>query len=226
MDELRVVAQPNLRELVAGRIRQAISSGRFKPGQRLIERELCEILGVSRTSVREALREIESEGLVTNVPNRGPIVATVDRDTAESIYEVRLALEGLAVKLFVQRATDQDVKALAAAFKTMSSANAGNSSLTYLEAKGAFYRILLEACRNDVVSDMLKSIHIRVHLLRVTSLSQTDRIRASTEEIREILDAVIARDETKAVKLMEHHIENAATAALTAIDARDAALAE
>lgn len=222
MEEMRVVAQPNLRELVAGRIRQAISSGRFKPGQRLIERELCEMLGVSRTSVREALREIESEGLVTNVPNRGPIVAMVSRDTAESIYQVRMSLEGLAVRLFVQRASDEEVQALALAFKTMGSTRSKGSSLTYLDAKGVFYRILLDGCRNNVVSEMLKSIHNRVHLLRVTSLSQKDRIRASTEEIRLILDAIVGRHEQKAVRLMEQHLENAASAALAAIDARDA----
>jgi len=226
MDELRVVAQPNLRELVASRIRQAISTGRFKPGQRLIERELCDMLGVSRTSVREALREIESQGLVVNVPNRGPVVATVDRATAESIYEVRVALEGLAVQLFVDRATDEEVKSLAAAFQAMSSTPAAASSHTFLDSKGEFYRILLEGCRNTVVSDMLKSIHNRVHLLRVTSLSQPERIRASTEEIRDILDAIVARNGKKAVKLTEKHLGNAARAALTAIDKRESEAAE
>ena len=95
-----------LREKTVERLREALLNQFFAPGDRLIERELCELTGVSRTSVREALRLLESEGLIETIPNRGPIVASLSAEDAQYIYEVREALEGLAGRLFAERASD------------------------------------------------------------------------------------------------------------------------
>src|SRR5438552_16463065 len=93
--DMRVVRNTvTLRQQVLEVLRGAILNFQFKPGDRLIERELCEMTGVSRTSVREALRHLESEGLVQNLPNKGPMVATVTADEAREIFEVRRVLEG------------------------------------------------------------------------------------------------------------------------------------
>src|SRR5690606_4359359 len=92
------VAAP-VRRQVAKVLREAITSGRFAPGQRLIEKDLCELLGVSRPSVREALRELESEGLIEIIPNRGPLVKRLTAADAASVYQVRAALEALAARL-------------------------------------------------------------------------------------------------------------------------------
>src|SRR5882672_4452774 len=92
---MRVVRNTvTLRQQVLEVLRGAILNFQFKPGDRLIERELCEMTGVSRTSVREALRHLESEGLVQNLPNKGPMVATVTGEEAREIFEVRRVLEG------------------------------------------------------------------------------------------------------------------------------------
>src|SRR5579885_3504051 len=99
------IAAP-VREQVGARLRQAIVTGHFQPGARLIERELCTLLGVSRTSLREALRQLESDGLVVNIPHKGLVVATMTREEAEEIYQVRAAMEGLAGRLAALRATD------------------------------------------------------------------------------------------------------------------------
>src|SRR3990170_1902174 len=98
---LRAVTTPTpLRKQVVERLREAIIEGHLKPGERLRERELCELLGVSRTSLREGLVELEAEGLINNVPNRGPVVAMVSIKAAEEIYQLRAVLEGLAARLF------------------------------------------------------------------------------------------------------------------------------
>src|ERR1700754_1197613 len=89
-----------LRHSVTESIRNAILLGRFKGGERLPERALCEMTGVSRTLVREALRQLESEGLITVLPHRGPVVASLSVKQAEGIYQVRIELEGLACQLF------------------------------------------------------------------------------------------------------------------------------
>ncbi|MBE2212838.1 MAG: GntR family transcriptional regulator, partial [Opitutaceae bacterium] len=96
---MRVQTLPGLREQVAERLRMAIATGKFPAGARLIERELCEMMGVSRTSLREALRELQADGLITLQPNKGLSVSTVTEETARSIYEVRAMLEGLAARL-------------------------------------------------------------------------------------------------------------------------------
>lgn len=113
MSEARVrrVAAP-LRQQVVGELRESILAARFEPGTRLVEKVLCERYEVSRTVVREALRQLEAEGLVRIVANRGPVVATLSPQEAASLYEVRGALEALAGSLFAQRATDEQCAAL------------------------------------------------------------------------------------------------------------------
>src|SRR3546814_14991223 len=102
------IAAP-LRYSVTESIRNAIASGRFKAGDRLPERELCELTGVSRTLVREAMRQLESEGVIKVEPHRGPFVATLSRHQAEGVYQVRLELEGLACRLFAERSDERRV---------------------------------------------------------------------------------------------------------------------
>src|SRR5438067_1216231 len=98
---------PTLRELTTETIRDAILRMHFRPGQRLVERQLCADTGVSRTSIREALRQLEAEGLVERAPGRGLLVAAISMDEARQIYEVRAALEPTFARLFVKRATDK-----------------------------------------------------------------------------------------------------------------------
>ena len=98
-----------LRREIETRLRTAIVAGRFKPGDRLIEREMCELLGVSRASLREALRQLEAEELVKIVPHRGPVVSEVTVEEAEQLYDVRAMLEGLAARRFAETASDEDI---------------------------------------------------------------------------------------------------------------------
>ncbi len=101
-----------LRSQVVELLRRAIVGGELGPGERLVERVLCARFAVSRTVVREALRQLESEGLVTTVPQRGPVVAVLTAADAEALYEVRAVLEGLAGRAFAQRATPAERVAL------------------------------------------------------------------------------------------------------------------
>src|ERR1700761_7225303 len=125
--EILTLAAP-LRREIETRLRSAITGGRFQTGERLVERELCEMLGVSRPSLREALRQLEAEELVTLVPNRGPIVSEVSIDEAREIYEVRAMLEGLAARLFVRRASNADIAALRKALHELKKAASGQSA--------------------------------------------------------------------------------------------------
>ena len=214
---LRVTHLPNLREQVADKIREAIIGGLFPAGMRLVERELCERLGVSRSSVREALRQLEVEGLVTNPPNKGPIVTVIDTATAQSIYQVRSVLESLAARLFVRNATTGHEAALNLAVDRLAQAyESGNLSKT-LPAKTQFYQALLDGAGNPVIADLLRTLNSRISQLRGTSLSSPNRLIESIAEIRALKKALASRDEEAAAQACEDHITKAAEAALQAL---------
>src|SRR5690606_30904625 len=131
----------NLRQQVVELLRGAILEYRFKPGERLIERELCELTGVSRTSVREALRHLESEGLVVNLPHKGPTVAVVTAQDALELYQVRGALEGLAGRLFATRGGREQVVRLEGALAGLEAAFAERDRRGIEQATAAFYEV-------------------------------------------------------------------------------------
>ena len=142
--------QIDWREIEA-RLRSAIVQGRFRVGERLVERQLCEMFGVSRPSLREALRQLEAEELVTLVPNRGPAVADVTPKEAHEIYELRATMEGLAARLFVRHASDADIVELRNAFRELRKAANANSSERLLDLKTRYYYILLSRCGNRIL---------------------------------------------------------------------------
>lgn len=196
------------------KLREAILDDYFKPGDRLYEKELCEQLGVSRTSVREALRQLEAEGLVTTVPNQGPIVTRVFLDEAEDIYQVRELLECLACRLFTERATDEQVLELALSVEDLEKAAVPGDVGQYLNVKNTIHEILFSGCGNSVAHSIFKSLFARVNFLRKTSLSRPGRTRESTAEIKAILKAIQARDPQGAHDRCLEHVRKASAVAL------------
>lgn len=216
------VAAP-LRHSVTESIRNAIAIGRFKAGERLPERELCDLTGVSRTLVREALRQLESEGLIQVQPHRGPIVARLTRKQAEGIYQVRVELEGLACRLFAENATDRQRGDLKVAFATLQNALEYGDPMERLKAKNAFYDRLIDGASNEALGLSLRMLNSRVMLLRATSLQAPGRSKDSIRELSGLLDALMERDADKAKQLGQAHVRNAAAAALAYLDTEDEA---
>ncbi|GAA0908674.1 GntR family transcriptional regulator [Pseudonocardia zijingensis] len=208
---LRVERRPApVRTQVLDNLRQAILDRRFEPGQHLIERELVELTGVSRTSIREALRALAAEGLVTTVPNKGTVVATVTADEAHQLYQVRSVLEGLAGELFVANAGDADRRALQKAMDTIERRAARGASV--LEAKDRFYEILFAGAGNAVLHQTASGLHARVRTLRSLSLSLPGRAAESVQELREIMAAIEAGDADGAGRACRRHVANAGAA--------------
>ena len=142
------VARPagNLRTQVVEKLRQAIVDGHFAPGARLIERDLCDLLGVSRTLVREALRQLEAEGHVENVLYRGPIVAATSADEARQLYEIRAVLEGWAAKQCAEHASDEDLNELFRLVEELAAAEQRGDLKQMLDVLDTFHEKLLQAC--------------------------------------------------------------------------------
>lgn len=203
---------PTVRTQVSGILRQAIADTRFKPGQRLVERELTEMLGVSRTSVREALRELAAEGLVRSIPNKGMVVAGLTQREVANLYELRSALEGLAGRLFVERATDAQVKELRAAYERIAAGVAAKRDV--LEAKDEFYAVLFAGADNDELRTVVEGLHTRVRRMRAISLAQPGRSTQTLREIRAIVRAIEHRDAAAAAAACSRHVELAGKSAL------------
>jgi DNA-binding GntR family transcriptional regulator len=210
------VAAP-LREQVLEVLRQAILDFRLKPGQRLIERELIEQIGVSRTTIREVLRELAAEGLVTTIPQKGAIVVVPTAEEAAELYEVRGALEALAARRFVAHASAAQVAALRAAFAEYEQlALAGGDIRAMLRAKDRFYGVLLDGSGNRSIQSILGGLQARVRVLRAGSLSAPGRPARAVEEIRAIVEAIEAGDAEGAAQAAATHVEQAAAVGLAA----------
>ncbi len=214
------VAAP-LREQVLDLLRRAIVEQRLKPGHRLIERELVEQIGVSRTTVREVLRQLDAEGLVTTIPQKGVVVAIPTSEEAAELYEVRAALEALAARRFVAHASEEQMAALREAFADIERVtHDGGDIHAMLEAKNRFYDVLLAGSGNRSVHAILGSLQARVGALRLTSLSQPGRPARAVAEIRAIVEAIEARDADAAARACEQHLDGAAAAGLGALTAQ------
>ncbi len=209
----------SLRQKVTDRLREAILTGLFEPGQKLVERDLCEMLGISRTVLRESLQHLGAEGLITNILHKGPVVATISFEEARDIYAVRQALEALAGEGFALNASEQQIGRLRAALDKLEAINTGDSTYTLLDAKNDFYKILLEGCGNAVAGSMLTLLNNRVTILRRMSLSAPGRLPQTLKELTQIVEAIERRDGKRARKLCGEHVAKAAAIALKSLEA-------
>ncbi len=191
---------------------------RLLPGDRLIERELCERMSVSRPIVREALRELESSGLVDAIPHRGPIVARVNAQDARDIYAIRAELEGLACKDFIERAALPQHAALRRALRSVMLAYEADDPVLSLAAKERFYDVLLEGGGNAVLPPLLRRLHGRITLLRSLTLAEPGRARQSGEELQAMVEAIWERDVERAVEACRRHVMRAAATALRVLE--------
>ena len=202
-------------------LRKAIVEGWFKPGQRLIERELCQLMGVSRTSVREALRHLEADGLIKVVPNRGTIVAVITVAEAREIYQIREVLEGLAIRLFAEHAKSSQVATLIHAVEVLEKSCIKGEIKNIINAKNDFYNIIFEGCGNNLAHSFIKSLFIRIGFLRSLSLSLPGRPMESLKEIKLIARAIERRDSRAAATASRIHIKNAEGNALEVLQLPD-----
>jgi len=213
-----------VRQQTVIKLRQAIIDGIFSPNERLYEKSLCELIGVSRTSIREALRQLETEGLVRIIPNRGPVVAELTPQEAREIYEVREQLEGLAVKLFARRHDTEMLNALSQTLQNYENilekykGDIEYEGKNFVKESNDFYDVLLKGCGNELVFKLLELIHTRLTFLRATSLSEPGRAHKCIKELKDILLAIKRRDEKAAIEASNIHIKNASEVAIKRLE--------
>ncbi|RQR27023.1 GntR family transcriptional regulator [Burkholderia sp. Bp9142] len=199
-----------LRELALEKMRAAILDAHFQPGERLVERALCEILGVSRSVVREVLRHLETEGLVASIPNQGPIVAILDFDTAAEIYEIRALLEGEAAMACAQHADEPLVADLAACIDRIQQAFDAQDHATVKALTSAFYERMFIAGKKHVAWEIVQTLIARINRLRALTIASDDRGHQAVEEMREILAGIATGNGAAAREAAIAHVHRVA----------------
>lgn len=212
MRVMRVVAP--MRQQAAEAIRHAIATGELRPGDRLVDRDLSDRIGVSRATLREAYSQLESEGFITVTPHRGATVARMSAADAVAVYEVREALECHAIRLFAERATDAELASLGDAVGELRTAHECGDVDAMLAAKQAFYAKLYAGARNELLEGQASLLQSRLWRLRAQSLGRPGRAQASQTELEEVLAALRDRGGDRASQLWRSHIRAAAEAAL------------
>jgi DNA-binding GntR family transcriptional regulator len=220
MSGVRREAAP-LRNQVVASLRDAIVGAEFSPGERLIERALCERFEVSRTVVREALRQLESEGLVEMVANRGPVVATLTAADAAALYEVREVLEAMTGRAFAQRATAAHRTILKRRLKAVEGALDRGGLTDILATKDAFYDALLDGAGNPIARALLLGIHARSSLLRGMTLQAPGRKVHTRQELRAITEAATSGDLDATWEACADHVRSAARVAMEQLHRSD-----
>lgn len=208
-----------LRNKIITALRTAIETGLLRPGDRLVERDLCEQLAVSRTSLREALRELQAVGVLTHTENRGLAVVVLTPEDAQNAYRLRAIVEALAVEQFIERADGADHEQLVADGLALKKAYLSGSVERILASKRQFYDCICSGAQNALALDIINRLVLRTSSLRSRSLARKERQQQSVKEIEAILAGIHRKDVAAAKTAATRHVENSARSALGASEA-------
>lgn len=195
-----------LRDKVFNKLRDDILSGKYKVNEELKEVALGNTLGVSRTPVREALRQLELEGLVTIIPNKGAYVKGITEEDIHDIFVIRTYLEGLCAKWACRHATQEELDSLDEIICLAEFNATKNKYEQMAELDSRFHQTLYDACGSKMLRHVLRDFHQYVESVRKQTLSRSERACAAIEEHKRILEAIKKRDEELAEKLSNEHI--------------------
>jgi len=198
-----------IRDVVYEYLRTAIINGLIEPGERLVEKEYAEKFNISRTPVREALRKLEIEGLVENIPRKGDIVKGIDLKDMLEIFAIRQSLEPLIVKTAMENMNQEDIAQLQEVVGKMASSAHNDDITALLGAFQAFHDILINASNMPRLSAIISQLKDYLSCFRTMSLADHTRRTLAINEHKEILQAIIASDTEKAEHLVATHLASA-----------------
>ncbi|HIU67046.1 MAG TPA: GntR family transcriptional regulator [Candidatus Caccomorpha excrementavium] len=196
----------SLRGRVFSRVREDILSGKYKDSEELKENTIAAELGVSRTPVREALRQLELEGLVSIIPNKGAYVTGISEKDIHDIYIIRSYLEGLCARWACEHITEEQIEAMEETIYLSDFHARKGHNEQLVELDNRFHELIYEASNSKILNHVLSDFHQYVERVRKITLSSSERAAESNEEHRLILDAIRNRDGDKAETLAHEHI--------------------
>ena len=206
-----------LRDVVFNTLRQAILKGELEPGERLMEIQLAERLGVSRTPIREAIRKLELEGLVLMIPRKGAEVAKISARSLRDVLEVRRALEELAIELACQRMTEEDLGELQKAQDEFKKAIADGDAMRIAETDEHYHDVIYSGTQNAKLIQMLNNLREQMYRYRLEYLKDTGSHERLNSEHREIYEGIKKGDKEAVSAAIGTHIDNQRDAILAAI---------
>ena len=196
-----------LREKILENIRDAIISGSLKAGSRVSEPELAERYGISRTPIREAFRQLESEGYLTVIPRRGAVVSEFSQKDVEEFYAIKSILEGYAARCACEKLTLKDLDKLQAINDRLADLANHNDVKTFFKIHNDFHDLFIKASDNEKLRELITSVVNRFQRLRLMSLSLPERMKISVQEHEKIIDAFRRRDAATAEALVRLNAE-------------------
>lgn len=210
----KIEARPQtLRQIALDRVRDAIMEGQIAPGERLVERTLGDRLGVSRSVIREVIRNLESEGLVENTA-AGPRLSTISPEQARQIYEIRMQLESSAVAACAEAATPRNVADLRTALAAIGAAHDAGNPVDALRASTRFYEIIFATGGHDIAWEIVQRLNSRISQMRAMTLSVVGRQAAGLARLSRIVDAIAKKDSTAAAEACREHVAEAGSIAV------------
>lgn len=207
-EQIKVSDKYSLQGRVFNRLREDILSGKYKENDELREMTIGAELGVSRTPVREALRQLEFEGLVSIIPNKGAYVIGISKKDLKDIYEMRASLEGLCAGWATKNATIENISRLEEILDLSEFQYSKKKYEKVLELDNEFHEVLYEMADSKMLYKTLSDFHHYLEIIRKKTLSSDERVKASIKEHRDIVDAIKEGDKDKAEGLAVRHMKN------------------
>ena len=221
LEPIRLDSYQPLREVVCETLRDAVRRGVLKPGERLMEIQLAEELGVSRTPVREAIRKLEMEGYVIMMPRRGTYIADLSIRDINEVFEIRTSLESLASGLAAERITEDELEKLQRLLVQIGTHIKSGDMESIVRTDTEFHDLLYQASRNTRLVGIISNLREQLTRFRTTSMSFPGRLKATLEEHRNIVEAIAQGDEKAARKAAEHHMEKSEQTLLTSMKEKE-----
>ena len=197
-----------LRDVVFNTLRQAILRGELEPGERLMEIQLAERLGVSRTPIREAIRKLELEGLVLMIPRKGAEVAKISEKSLKDVLEVRRSLEELAIELTCQRITDEGMAELEEAQKAFATAIHKGDAMAIAEADEHFHELIYRATENSRLVQILSNLREQMYRYRLEYIKDAGKRQIWIVEQEKTLRCSRRHSIAEAKAAVREHIDN------------------
>jgi len=191
-----------LRERILETIRESILRGTLKPGEKVAEPELAERFGISRTPIREAFRQLESEGYLTVIPRKGAVVTSLSERDVEEFYTIKSILEGYAARVAAVKLSEKDIERLESINDRLEKLAREGDIKTFFRVHNEFHELFIRAAGNEKLAELIGQLMMKFNRLRMASLSLPGRMEISVKEHRKILEAFRKQDGEKADRLV------------------------